>query len=72
MNYELVYRILYAGEEGAESTKLFVNTKDNFRSIQCQQINSQQKLEKYFDDLKSFFGNFATTDSDCKNQAIKL
>lgn len=40
MNYELVYRILYAGEEGAESTKLFVNTKDNFRSIQCQQINS--------------------------------
>lgn len=77
MNYELVDTILYEGEEGTESTKLFVNTKYNSmwatQKIISELFNVNKStvsrhLKNIFDDENSFFGNFATTASEGYNE----
>ena len=55
MNYELVDTILYEGEEGTESTKLFVNTK----------YNSMWATQKIISDL--FNVNKSTVSRNLKN-----
>ena len=81
MNYELIDTILYTREEGTESTKLFVNAKDNSmwatQKIIAELFNVNKStvrrhLKNIFDDVMSFFGNFATTSSDGKNYNTKI